>query len=115
MTVPGGRTAYKILQSSAVATGNGTAVTCTGIDDGGSTVLCLQIVGITSATVTFEATIDGTNWVAVQFTNQTTASAATTATADGLYRATVLGLRTVRARISTYVSGTITITGFLVA
>jgi hypothetical protein len=109
------RYAYKILQNDAVAQGNGTAVDCTNASDGGYDLLTLQIVGITTATVTFEATVDGATWVAVKFTNMTSDAAATTATADGLYRATVRGYRQVRARISAWTSGTIDITGILVA
>lgn len=115
MLVPGGEYKRVIMQSAAVATGNGTAVECTEISGGAYTVLTIQITGITTATFTFEATIDGTNWVAIQFTNLNSESAATTATADGIYRATVLGLVQVRARISSWTSGTITATGVLSA
>jgi len=101
------------MQNAAVATGNGTAMECTAATRGAMTVLTMQVQGITTATITFEATIDGSNWVAVQATNLNSGSAATTATADGLYRLTVLGLVSVRARISAWTSGTITVTGIL--
>lgn len=102
------------MQAAAVAVGNGTAMVCTD-GNGAYTALAMQIVGITSATITFEATLDGTTWVAVQATNLNTGTAATTATADGIYRLTTLGLLQVRARISTYATGTITVTGILAA
>lgn len=104
-----------IMHSAAVATGNGTAVECVGVGDGARTTLTVQIQGITIATVTFEGTVDGTNWVAMGFTTlANNSTVATTATADGLYRATVLGLLSVRARISAWTSGTITVTGVAV-
>lgn len=101
------------LQSAATATGNGTAVDCTPVSDGPYYSLTAQVQGITTATVTWEGTVDGSNWVAIQATNLNSGAAATTATADGLFRLTVLGLRQVRARISAYTSGTITVTGVL--
>lgn len=103
------------MQNAATATGNGTSIECTGGTRGAMTVLTMQITGISGDTLTFEATIDGSNWVAVQATNLNSGSAATTATANGLYRLTVLGLLSVRARISTYSAGTITVTGILTA
>ena len=115
MLVPGGAYKNQLLQSAAVATGNGTAIVCTDIDGGGYSTLTVQIKGITTATITFEATIDGTNWETIQFTNLSSAAAATTTTADGLYRVTTLGLIQVRTRISAWTSGTITVTGVLVA
>ena len=106
---------YVPMQSAAVATGNGTALSVTSSADGGFVLATIQIEGITTATITFEGTIDGTNWVAIQFTNLNSGSDATTATADGLYRATVAGLSQVRARISAWTSGTINVYGILVA
>ena len=103
-----------VMQAAAVATGNGAVMPCTSGSDGGLATLTCQVQGITIATITFEATVDGTNYVAIQFTNLTSGTAATTATADGIYRATVLGLLDVRARVSAWTSGTITVTGVAV-
>lgn len=111
----GGVAITKTLQSAAVATGNGTAIVCTDASVGACKYLALQVVGITTATITFEATIDGSNWIAIQFTNLNSGTAATTATADGLYRADVTGLAQVRARISAWTAGTITVSGILAA
>lgn len=115
MLVPGGEYRPLAMQTAAVATGNGTAIPCTDGVLGAYTALVCQVAGVTSATLTFEATVDGTNWVALQATNLNDGNAATTATANGLYRMTVLGLAQVRARISTYSSGTINVTGLAVA
>ena len=115
MNVPGGQYINAVMQNAATATGNGTSIECTGGTRGAMTVLTLQVTGITTATITFEATIDGSNWVAVQVTNLNDGSESTTATANGLYRLTCLGLVSVRARISAYTSGTSTVTGVLTA
>lgn len=115
MLVPGGQSDYLILQSAAVATGNGTAVSVGGGTDGGFTVLGLQVVGITTATITVEGTIDGTNWVALMVENLNSGAKATTITANGIYRLVCSGLCQVRARISAWTSGTIYVTGLRVA
>jgi hypothetical protein len=116
MLVPGGDFAKKVLQSAAVATGNGTVVYPTSISDGAYTCLTLQVEGITTATITWEATIDGTNWVAIEATNlASSATPATTATADGIYRVVVAGLMQFRARISAWTTGATTVTGVMTA
>lgn len=115
MLVPGGQ--YKgplLLQAAAQEMGDGAAVECIGAD-GAYTVLAVQVSGTDGDTITFEGSQDGTNWEAVQFTALATGTAATTAEDDGIYRATVLGLRQVRARISNWNAGTISVTGWLVA
>lgn len=115
MLLPGGNYQYQLMQSAATATGNGTALATTDAANGAHTTLTMQVAGITTATITFEATVDGSNWVAVACTNLNDGTAATTATANGLYRLTCLGLVSVRARISAYTSGTITVIGVAVA
>ena len=94
------------LQSGATATGNGTAM-----DVGGLAVAGLQVTGITTATITFEGTIDGSNWVALRALNLATGAVATTATADGVFQVPMAGLDELRVRISAYTSGTITVVG----
>lgn len=103
------------LQSGATATGNGTALTVIDPDNGAMETCTFHVEGITTATVTFEGTIDGTNWIAIGcVTLADESTVATTATADGLYRAVCAGLYKVRARISAYTSGTITVTAVAV-
>jgi hypothetical protein len=101
-------TKFAALQSAATGTGNGTAVDVTGVSRVG-----VQITGITTATVTFEGTVDGTNWVAVGLPAAATGTIASAPTADGVWFGTVAGLRLFRARISAYTSGTITVTAAL--
>lgn len=95
------------LQNAATATGNGTPLAVDAFDQA-----AFQVTGITTATITWEATVDGTNYVAVSVIdlNSATRARATTATANGLYLLDGIGgLVLVRARISAYTSGTITV------
>ena len=115
MLTPGGETKYVIMQNSATATGTGTAVNTVDAPDGAYTVLDMHVEGINGDTITFEGTIDGTNWIAVACENLTGGTQATTATADGLYRFIIGGVRQVRARVSTYSAGTIVVTGSMSA
>lgn len=94
------------FQSGAEATGNGTVM-----DVGGLAEVGVQVEGITNATVTFEATIDGSTWYAIRTINVTDGSVASAVTADALVRVPVAGMDKLRARISAYVGGTITVTG----
>jgi len=71
----------------------------------------VQISGTFVASVAWQTTIDGTNWIAIQGENLNSGAVATTATAAGLYRISVAGLRLFRAYM-TWTSGTsITATG----
>ena len=116
MTAPGGTVKRVPMQAAAGATGNGTAIKTTDAGAGGYARLAVQITGTFTGTVTFECTIDGTNWVALEMTSiGASATVSTTATAAGIWVADVRGLVQVRARVSAYTSGAITATGCLVA
>lgn len=115
MTMNGGRFTYERLHNAEAGTADGASVDCTAVGQGGFGVLCVQLSGISGETVTFEATVDGTNWIAVQATNLNDGVAATTATANGIYRVTILGLLKFRARISTGGAGTVTAWALAVA
>jgi hypothetical protein len=105
---------YVVLHNDTVTNTNGTGARCTHGTDGGYTSLAVQVKGIVTATINWEATIDGANYVAVPVTNINSGSAATTATADGLYRVTCTGITNLRARTSSWTSGTIDVAGWLV-
>ena len=92
------------IQEAATATGNGLE-----FDVRGYATTVFQVYGTFSGTITFEGSLDGTNWVAVRTENLNDGSIGTTATAAGLYRLGSAGLGTVRARISVYTSGSITV------
>lgn len=111
----GGILHQETMQAAAVATGNGKAFPCYHPDHGGLEALVMQVTGITTATITFEGSQDGTTWAAVQVTPLGTGVAATTATADGLYRLSCKGLVWARARISAWTAGAITVEGIGVA
>ena len=92
------------LQSGAVAVGNGTEY-----DVGGLSVLSAQISGLTTATITWEGTVNDSDWVALTAANVGTLVTAQTATTNGIYMVPIAGLSKFRARISAYTSGTITV------
>jgi hypothetical protein len=95
-----------VFQSAAAATATGAVFASGGY---GSTMV--QIYGITSATVTFKASVDGTNYVSVLATNITTGAIAATATANGIYFVPCAAYTDIECPITTYSSGTITVTG----
>lgn len=97
-----------IFQSAAVALGNGAQIDVSSYDSAG-----IQATGISGDTITWETSIDGTNWVGIRLAPTSTGTLALTATSDGIFVLDCSGLALLRARISTYGSGTITIVGLL--
>lgn len=100
-------TGVTTLQSAAGATGNGTVF----LVDGCRSAM-FQISGTFVGTITFEATVDGSNWVtyALSDISTTARTHATTQTTAGIYTADDLaGLMAIRARISAWTSGAITV------
>ena len=113
MNVPGGQYTTIIVHSAAVATANGATLDVTDGSSGALSVVGIQITGISGDTITFEVNIDGTNWISILAENVTTGAEATTATANGIYRITCLGMVQLRARL-TRGAGTVTVTGVCV-
>ena len=70
----------------------------------------VQVTGTFSGTLTYQMTIDGTNWVAVQATNVTTGSIATTTTTTGIVFFNVVGAQSVRVIGSSWGSGSAVVT-----
>lgn len=73
------------------------------------------ITGTFTATLTFEATVDGTNWfawsaIANGANAGSTRNFASTATAAGIFQMNVAGFAAVRARCSAFTSGTAVVT-----
>jgi hypothetical protein len=62
--------------------------------------------GTFSATLTFEATVDGQTWYTLGVTKVSDGTTVSTTTATGLFAVTNTGLSQVRARCSSYSSGT---------
>lgn len=94
------------LQNAAAANGNGSLLQ--NISAYGAANI--QITGTFSATVNFEITLNGTNYVAAQATNLSSGAAVTTATAPGIFLVYAPGSLYFRARVSSYVSGAVTVT-----
>lgn len=104
---------YVIMQDGALATGDGAALPCTS-NEYTLTKAALQLTIAGTATVTFEATVDGTNWGGVSAHDVTQVAGQThvaTATASGIYHVDVAGFDSIRARISSWTSGAVTVVG----
>lgn len=72
--------------------------------------LGVQIIGSWSATLAFEATIDGSDWYAVSaYPISTGSSGITSTTANGQWKVLAAGNAQVRVRASAYTSGTATV------
>lgn len=72
--------------------------------------VAVQIVGAMSATITFEASVDGTNYVAFNMTPSNSGTDASTATAAGAFTKATGGYSAFRARCSAYSSGSPVVT-----
>lgn len=99
------------LQNAAGANGNGTVLALLG---SASIIFTVTQTGFTG-TVNFECSEDGTNYDPLQVQQEGTNYIATsitgsTTTATHLYEASVAGLQTVRARVSGFSAGTVTVT-----
>lgn len=113
MLQPGGEIQSFALHTAAVALADGLSMAPITLTQGHFNKFIAQVKGITTATITWECTVDGTNWVGLLMRPTTSDTAALTATADGIYRGDVTGLFAVRARISAWTEGAITVTGVL--
>ena len=81
--------------SAAVADANGTVVDCSEMPG-----VAFQISGtLTSVVLYFEATMDGTNWVAVRAKNVATGAIATSSTGAGIFVCDCTGLSQIRCRL----------------
>lgn len=89
------------LQDAVSATGNGNS-----LDVKGQSSAVLSIVGTFVGILTFEATVDGTNWFSVFAVKVGNGAIASTASTTGLYRIACSGYTSIRARVSTWTSGT---------
>ena len=103
--MPRGYVSREQLHVAAVATADGVAMDVIGVR-----WLGIQVAGITSATITWEVSIDGTNWFGILAAPPSTGTGALTTTADGVFRVDVTAFARFRARISTWASGAITVT-----
>ncbi len=91
-----------ILQAAAGATGDGEVMEVSGFSS-----VAFQISGTFVGTVTFEATVDASNWFAVPGLNVVTRAIVTTMSVPGIVQVPCAGYASVRARVSAWTSGTI--------
>lgn len=102
------------FQLDATATGSGNELDITDIHTGPGVFLGVQVEGLTDGEVTLEASITGT-WVTLECEDVgDTATKLATIAANGIYRATIAGVKKVRANLSTLTTGTVTVTGIVV-
>jgi len=93
------------MQNAVTANGNGTILN---VNEFATAVL--EVRGTFSATINFECSIDDTNWYSIVATkNDGTISSSCTTT--GLYEIKVAVWKSIRARVSGYVSGNVTVVG----
>jgi hypothetical protein len=96
-----------VMQNAATANGNGTVMTVTGY----ATAL-LSVQGTFGATVNFEASSDGTTFVPILGNQVGASSIATSTTSTGDWQFNIAGYQQIRARVSGYASGNVTVNGF---
>lgn len=100
VAVRGAATDLETLQNAVSATGDGSALEVIT-----HSVVAFVITGTFTATVTFQGTVDGTNYVSIEAVNYATGAKSTTATAAGQFYANCAGLQKVRATV-TWSAGT---------
>jgi hypothetical protein len=101
------------FQDGVTTTGNGNVYTV----KGKGTVMTFQITGTsTSRTLVFEASVDGTNFVAVKCANLSILSLETQTTgSDEIWQYDLSGIHSFRVRIGAVAGGNITVIGRAVA
>src|SRR6187402_1725900 len=67
--------------------------------------VAFQIQGTYSGTITFEASVQGSEFVALRVVETDNSTAVTTTTGTGIFVGSAVGLTTVRARMSSFSSG----------
>jgi hypothetical protein len=111
LLMAGASPASTAMQSAAVANGNGTNLTVTGYQTALVNVNC-SVACSGGTTINFEGTDSvGTFFSVAAVPVAGTSGAVTTATTSGQFWVPVSGLTSLRARISAYSAGTITVTG----
>ena len=80
-----------------------------GAGDAFAGLVTYQLFGTWVGTVTFQGTIDATNWFSVRAEPLATGSLATTTTTTGLFRIDASGLAFVRVKFTARTSGTVNV------
>lgn len=79
---------------------------CIDINTAGFGSTGIQISGTWSGTITFQSSVDNTNFVTQQVVPSTSTTPITTTTGNGVFTVTVAGITTVRVVFTSYSSGT---------
>jgi hypothetical protein len=103
--------AVTTIQTAAVANGNGTNLNMQGYTSAVLNVLC-SVACSGGTTINFEASVDNTTFVAIQGINVGTNTVATTTTTSGDWVFNASGYSFLRARISAYSAGTISVKAY---
>lgn len=98
---------YAADLSSTTCPGSG----CVTVTTGGQGSIGIQITGTWVGTITFQSTIDNTNYTSFRVVklSDTAAAGITTTTSNGTFQGTVAGVNQVRIVFTAYTSGTATV------
>jgi hypothetical protein len=94
------------LQNNVTAVGNGST-----LDVNGKATVVFSVTGTFVGTVIFEGSINDVDWFPILTTQFGSGVISNSVTTTGLYRGAVAGLKSVRARVSAYTSGSIKVVG----
>lgn len=103
-----GANASATLQNAAVAVGNGSSVALNGMSSGN-----ISVTGTFVGTVTFEAQNANGDWIPVLLQEAGSTRLSSTTTTTGTWRLPIGGYNALRARVSAYTSGSITVKAFV--
>ena len=95
-----------IAQAQSISTTTCPGAGCAQFSTAGQGSIGIQITGTWSGTITFQGSIDNTNFVSLLVAPSASTTAVTTTTANGIWTAAVAGLTSVRATFTSYSSGT---------
>lgn len=109
----GYRSKHAVLHLAAAVIDPGAEMAPESMADGSFATWTVQITGLTTGTVTWQGTQDGSTWLGFLMAPTGTETKALTATANGIYRGDVRGFKKVRANLTALSGGTPTIRGTL--
>lgn len=95
---------YQVLQNNATATGDGTVINIQGWSS-----ITVVVTGITTATVQFQATVDGATWDQIGCARASDGTVFSVVSQNGSFICSVPGYLAFRAPISSYTSGSISV------
>jgi hypothetical protein len=112
VVLPSDQAAIPVNATPVAITASGTIIATDGtvtVGVGGYGSVGIQITGTWTATALFEASIDGTNYQALEAWPSNSATSATSSAANGVWNSPVGGFNQVRVRANPFTSGTLTV------